>query len=367
MARLVRFLEWRGNAVLARSLKGRYPALAVKDLESHGPARHIAAQRIVRAALKNTANTVLRELNKYQDRESRLADQLQTELSGDAAYLALRKRFLQISEKVRELKKTYKMGYPPLARAAQQAQQLGRKLTEMEAKHKERLRKKIASGIQSSLELMETLEQALDRWPDGHASPRIVELTASPSNLALARELSEPVEWNARLLKDLSFAPSGRQRNWVWVVRANRPRIGRASYFGERNGDHFRIMGFFEHREPGQAACWGRLYSSRRIEIGPGLFQVTLTYKTRPHAVAPILWLGRGIPSRKLPLTTDHWMTVVRWFPISPESDVSWIRPMVRTGGVGETWIHRLTVHKFSELPFQYLKDLTIVAVEAKD
>ncbi|MBN1195795.1 MAG: hypothetical protein JXA62_00140 [Candidatus Aminicenantes bacterium] len=367
MVRLVRFLEWRGNAVLVRNLIGRYPALAVKDLGRHEPAGHISAQGIVRAALKNTANTANSELNKYQDRESRLADQLQTELNDDPAYLALRKRFLQISDRVRELKKTYKMGYPPLAKASLQAQQLGQKLAEMEAKQKESLRQKIATGVQSSLELLETLEQALNRWPDTDTSPRIVELTALPSNLALARELSEPVEWNARLLEDLTFASSARQRNWVWVVQANRPRIGRASYFGERDGDHFRIMGFFEHQEPGQAAGWGGLYCRRRIELGPGLFQVTLTYKTRPHAVAPILWLGRGIPGRKLPMTGDRWMTVVRWFQMSAESDVSWIQPMVRTGGVGETWIHRLTVHQLSEQPFQYVKDLTIVAVETKD
>ena len=362
LGRLIRFLDWRGNSALADDLRARHAGVSVKAGNAYRPPSRWPAQQILRGGLQNKMEYARAMLSRYVERQPRMSEVVRNELSAHRGYLALRKQLLKLSNRVREMKKTYKMGYPPLAEAAAQTRELERRIKEMTDERREDLRSEIAEGIRTFRELSNAFGKAVAGRPGIRSIPRIVDVQAMPSDNAMAREFSGPPAWNQTQVSLVDFADSSSQDDYRWYVRANRKPYGRGSYFGVREKGHFRIMGFFEQHDHGQTRPWAGLYTRKRVETTPGVFQVTLVYKTRPQAACPILWVGKGVPVRKLPLTMDRWLTVTWWLSFSTETRVHWIRPMLRTAGVGETWINGLWVHKVSDQPFQYLKELMIVS-----
>ncbi|HDP94448.1 MAG TPA: hypothetical protein ENN40_03700 [Candidatus Aminicenantes bacterium] len=374
LKRLMRFLYWRGNRSLMQELR----SLGVADgafSQPEGPPERLSFPSLVGAYFGSERESLSRELSDLLENETGVEAQVQTQLQKDGQYRALARRYAELQKSIREMKEFYKMGYPKLAQAVEQAGKIRVELRKMEADQREQLKERIQAGIRGNQQRLAWIREALSHLPEDTAAEsrrhtsRIVHQQVSPAAACLGeawKEQLEGIDLETLFFED--FANESWQENTFWIMRSNRKPYSRGSFFGDRDGSAFRILGFFSQRQAGESSSWGGIYVRENIKARAGVYAVMLTYQTGVDDPAPLFWVKRGLPTFKLPVTANKWFTAVILVSVQPQDDdEAVLRPLVRITSPGDLRVDELKVMKVTEESFHNLNWVFWVAAMTQE
>lgn len=375
---LIHYLLWQDNQALAHKMQIYFKdqfnePFVFKD--SGDRPLPVSPRKMLLGYFQQEMEDTGKGLKTVADKLGNIDREVEMELQKKPDYVRLMEKVHHLENRVNELKKTYKMGYPKLKHAVDELEALKRKMSQQTTRTLEYVKEKFKNHQSELKNKMTLIHRNLRQLIPG--DQRVSQGSEIPGDILtvmIAPEGSIPSARDLRFLnseKDVilnqDITTRKRENGLHFFDWSEEEKYSRGSYTGGVDGLNYRLICFYSQQTESKYPSCAGLWLDHIVPLNQGLYVVEFVYKTVFDSCEPAfsLWYGGG--EKKLPHTDNQWAKVLVIYVKNNSSPLKRIRPWFRIYQPGMCLIGGFKISFFYQTGALDLEELVIVSEASTD
>jgi len=267
-------------------------------------------------------------------------------LENDNTYKKLLNREKSLREKISEMSKIYKIGYPPYKKALEEYKSVRSKRAEYKNTYCSTLKGRLLN-LRNKF-LAESSEFDIEKYfsSENLKNLNILKTFIYPGKSDLVDSISRIKLKGIQKILDENFTnPESFKDKWFYSLMANRRPFSPGSFSGVMYNSKYYDFCFFTKKNSHFSPSRGGIWFKRKIKNNGGIYAVTLRYKLFYGDEKATLWTGPRIGEKALFKDKD-FMYFVYLFSYD-KRDVPFFKPLLRIWSKGIFIIDRISLFEF--------------------